>query len=479
MDRCASPAANWPDSKAGISWRPMRSRAATPGALPTRRDAVAPYADLHYTEMRPGSTPAVLFHPVGLYVTMRTPADARVAVHTAQGDFDFALSQTSDEVKPMLGGRATVVRVPTSEKLTTAEYEDDDPAIAALPDGGIAVAWVAYRDRAERILLREYRGGAWTADAGSDARARGYVPLLARGGWKPATCGRSGASATATRGICGRAEDILGLERGGKDRRRGHGYVSSRRGRPGRNRRRGVAEFSRRPERHLSARCAARADGRRKCASANRRPTIGSRRWPPVRMARPTWPGTPTIKRQLRYLISLVASGHTLAGASASPPARDFRRTPPWPWTARTAVGGLGRIRRELGQGPGLSDPDCRWPRRCISSARCGLAMWDGAAWLELRQQPSKAFPKTCARTAEHPQIAFDGEGTLTMLFRHWTRQQRRAPSAVPIDWENYLTRFDGAQWTAPQPLRAQPGLHRKVSSAGPRRAAAISGARG
>src|SRR5262249_9330787 len=119
--------------------------------------------DMHYTEMRPGSAPPVLFHAVGLYVTLRAASDARVAVHTAQGDFDFALSQVSDTLLPMLGGRATVVRVPTAAKLTGPEYQDDDPAIAALADGGVAVAWVAYRNRADRVLLREYRGGVWTA----------------------------------------------------------------------------------------------------------------------------------------------------------------------------------------------------------------------------------------------------------------------------------------------------------------------------
>ena len=129
----------------------------------TRRDAVAPYADLHYTEMRPGSVPSVLFHAVGVYVTLRSPAEVRVSVHTAQGDFDFALAEISEEVKPLLGGRATVVRVPTVQKLSETGYEDDDPAIVALPDGGFAVAWVAYKNRADRVLLREYRGGAWSS----------------------------------------------------------------------------------------------------------------------------------------------------------------------------------------------------------------------------------------------------------------------------------------------------------------------------
>src|SRR5262249_53680900 len=76
------------------------------------------------------------------------------------------------------------------------------------------------------------------------------------------------------------------------------------------------------------------------------------------------------------------------------------------------------------------------------------LAMWDGNAWMT----PRERFPASMRENAEHPQIVFDGEGSLTMLFRHWTRQNDRSIGS-PIDWENYLTRFDGAQWTAPEPL--------------------------
>ena len=43
------------------------------------------------------------------------------------------------------------------------------------------------------------------------------------------------------------------------------------------------------------------------------------------------------------------------------------------------------------------------------------------------------------------------------MLFRHWTRHNDRTIGS-PMDWENYLTRFDGAEWTAPQPLAHSAG---------------------
>src|SRR5260370_33337583 len=129
----------------------------------TRRDEVAPYADIHYTEMRPGEIPPVLFHPVGVFLTVRPGQFTRIAVETAQGNFDFALDDMQDIPVEMLGGRATVARVGSPEKLSTAEDEDDEPAIAALPDGTIAAAWVAYRNRADRVLLRVRANNAWSA----------------------------------------------------------------------------------------------------------------------------------------------------------------------------------------------------------------------------------------------------------------------------------------------------------------------------
>ena len=62
-----------------------------PGAwkCATRRDDVAPYADIHYTEMRPGSKPDVLFQPVGVFLTIHPAAATRVSIETAPGILRF------------------------------------------------------------------------------------------------------------------------------------------------------------------------------------------------------------------------------------------------------------------------------------------------------------------------------------------------------------------------------------------------------
>src|SRR5579885_3637168 len=120
----------------------------------TRRDAVEPFSDVHYTEMRPGSKPPVLFQPVGLYLTVQSNVDPRFAILTAQVQFDFLRSKIGGNPRSLLDGRVIVARVPTVEKLSDPAFEHDEAALAALPDGTLAAAWVAYRDRADRVLLR-------------------------------------------------------------------------------------------------------------------------------------------------------------------------------------------------------------------------------------------------------------------------------------------------------------------------------------
>src|SRR5260370_23060001 len=142
----------------------------------TRRDEVALYADIHYTEMRPGDKPEILFHPVGVFFTIRPGAATRVAVETAQGAFDFALDDIQDVPKAVLGGRVAIARVGSAEKLSTSEYEDDEPALAALPGGAIAAVGVAYRERADRVLLRTRFYNAWSAPEQLPAHPRHTAP---------------------------------------------------------------------------------------------------------------------------------------------------------------------------------------------------------------------------------------------------------------------------------------------------------------
>ncbi len=152
----------------------------------TRPDQVAPYADVHYTEMRPGAQPEPLFQPVGLWLTIEpgpgggstgalrgaaegaaaSAADVRVAMETNPGRFEFRLNDIGAAPAGFLGGRVEVRRAPAVEKLTTPVYEDDEPSLIAHRDGSLSVAWVAHRGApsgpADRVLLRTRRNEVWS-----------------------------------------------------------------------------------------------------------------------------------------------------------------------------------------------------------------------------------------------------------------------------------------------------------------------------
>src|SRR5437764_11277006 len=58
----------------------------------------------------------------------------------------------------------------TPDKLADAGSEVDQPAIAALPDGSIAAAWVSNRERTGRLLLRTRANNAWSGPEDATVR---------------------------------------------------------------------------------------------------------------------------------------------------------------------------------------------------------------------------------------------------------------------------------------------------------------------
>jgi hypothetical protein len=127
-----------------------------------RVDEVAPSSDPNYNELRGGEKPAPLYFPIGVYLTIEGLPTAHVSIHTTQGNFDFALDSISLEATPFLDRRAWISRVPSPEKITSSEFENDEPAAAVPPNGDLALAWVAYRDRKDRIFLRTRSQGSWS-----------------------------------------------------------------------------------------------------------------------------------------------------------------------------------------------------------------------------------------------------------------------------------------------------------------------------
>jgi hypothetical protein len=417
----------------------------------TRRDEILPFADFDYTEMAPGETPKVLYQPVGIYVTVSGPPESSVQVRTAQGNFEFGLASLRQEPTEFLNGRATVLDATAVQKLSTPQYEDDEPAVATLADGSVVASWVAYQNQADRVLLRTLRNGVWTeaeevtpkpADifrcsvvAGPGGglwafwsqRENDRWQIWGRekraGKWQPAepiaqtgsnTFHRAAASASGQIAVVwqsyrnGQSDIFLKV-------RSSEGSWSQ------------EARLSDSPANDWEPSVAMGADGAVHAAwdtYARGNYDVQFRTWR---------------DGNLSAVQNVTGSPNFQAHASVAVD-RENR-----PWVAWNE----GGVNWAKDQGFLIPTPlgtpihQERWIR---------VAMWDGKSWLEPKQKPGDGFPPAMRRNSEHPQIVFDGGGTLYMVFRHWTRQSSRTIGSA-IVWENYRTLFDGERWSTPDPI--------------------------
>jgi hypothetical protein len=411
-----------------------------------RRDQVAPYADIHYTEMRPGSEPPVLFHPVGVWIMVER--GARLAVETTQGNFEFQADEVASAQR-FLDGRVEVRPAATVEKLTEEDYEDDEPSIVAQRDGSLSVAWVAYRDRADRILVRTRRGGSWSAPeevtpqpadifrtaAAEDGEGNLWVfwserendqwHLRARqkknGQWQPALRLTDAGTNMFHRAASGGGRVFLVWQ----------------------SFREGQSDIYLRV--HESGRWS--AEVRVSDSSAND--------WEPAVAAAPdgtahiAWDGYDKgnydvhlrswREGRLSPIHAVTSSPRFEAHAAVAvdPQGR--------PWVGYDIAG------VNWGKDVGFLIPvPLAVPLH--KERDIGLAVLDGEQWREPKT-PFDAMPGN----AEHPQLAFDGRGGLNIIFRHWTRNYSRQIGS-PMCWENYLTRWESGRWSSPEPLNHSAG---------------------
>jgi hypothetical protein len=425
----------------------------------TREDAVAPYPDAHYTEMQPGSVPPVRHHPVGIYATIRSASDPRISIQTAQGSFDFALSAVAGEPRPFLDGRVTVARVPAVEKLSGPDFEDDEPSITALPGGRLAVAWVAYRDHADRVLLR-------TLDRGAGSDAEEVTPKTATIFRTALAQDKNGDLWVFWSQLDGDRWQIWARRRSGAAWQSAAPLVTA-----------GSSTF---------LRAAASADGSVFVAWQSYRggqsdiflkayregawsdevkiSESPANDWEPAIAAAPD--GTAYIAWDTydagNYDICFRSWRHGELSAL-----RRVTTGPQFQAHAGLAVDSQGRAwvawdesGVNWGKDQGFLIPT---PLAVPLHGRRNihLALWNGGAWLEPRQQPAPVSPDDLQANAEHPQMIFDGGGTLVMLFRRWTRRNDRTIGSL-INWDNYVTRFNGESWSTPLPLAHSMGAIEK-----------------
>jgi hypothetical protein len=112
--------------------------------------------------------------PNGIVAMVEAPADARIRVKTASGDFSFSLNQIAmGHPASFLEGEATVERLPPTVALTTQPGENDYPSLAADARGQLWACWISYQNRADSVWVSHRTASGWTPPeeiSGSDLK---------------------------------------------------------------------------------------------------------------------------------------------------------------------------------------------------------------------------------------------------------------------------------------------------------------------
>ena len=432
------------DSASGNSWHAA-----------VRIDEVAPFSDPNYTELRGGEKPAPLYFATGIYLTVEAPATARINVQTAQGKFDFALENISLKPTAFLNGRATVSRVPSPEKISSPEFENDEPATAILPNGDVEVAWVAYRDRQDRIFVRTRSRSAWS-EAQQVAAPTGGIfrcALVAtpsgdrwlfwtqRDGdlWNVWSRLRRGGQWQSPEKLTAMGSSNFIRAASAPDGSVHIAYQSFRNGQ---------SDIYLRSLRHSAWQPEVRISD----SPANDwEPAIATARDGSVFIAWDTYnKGNYDVCFRALHSGSLGPVEHITSSpkfhAHASVAADSQNR----PWLAWDESG----VNWAKDQGFLLPTP-LATPIHKQRSIR--VATKESGRWMEPLAAPRETFPEAMRENAEHPHLAFDAQDGLVLIFRHWTRRLARTIGS-PLQWENYLTRFNGSAWAVPQPIASSGG---------------------
>jgi hypothetical protein len=116
-------------------------------------------AGMHPNE-KPQPMPTA-FETIGVTIYLRGPASAELQIKVPKGEFSFRLLDVPETAGIFpYGAKVEVYRTPVIEKITTDAYENDYPSIASSGDKQW-VAWQAYKNESDVILLKERVRGTW------------------------------------------------------------------------------------------------------------------------------------------------------------------------------------------------------------------------------------------------------------------------------------------------------------------------------
>ena len=424
----------------------------------TREERIRGFPRVNYNEMSPAELPQTQYSPVGLFSVVDGDGSTRIRVRTEQGNFAFRLEDLASGSQPFLDGRVVASVTPTVSLLSDEQYEDDEPAVARVSNDGIAVAWVAYRERGDRVMLRMRSAGTWgdaqvvtpapadiwRASLASDGKGRLWVFWSQRDGTSWDLWGRllDGSSWSEPRKISGDGSNTFHRAASTGDGKVVVAWQSAR-GPAGQGQSDIWArvwdgawsdslQVSDSPANDWEPQVAGGPDGAAHIVwdsyhSGNY--DVYYRRYADGALGE-IEPVTSSPRFQAHANVAVAPDGT--------------------PWLAWDESG----VNWGKDQGY-LITPPLGVPLHQERSIQ--VVKRSGGSWTAPKAPLEPFYVYRLFPNFENPQLAFDGSGTLTMLFRHWTRQRAHSIGSRMV-WETFLTRFDGEGWTRPVPLAHSQG---------------------
>ena len=424
----------------------------------TREEQIRGFPRVNYNEMSPAVLPPTQYSPVGLFATVSGDESTSLRVRTKQGNFSFRLGDLAGGAKAFLDGRAVIGITPTVERLSSEEYEDDEAAATRVSEGVAAVAWVAYQDRGDRVLVRVRRDGVWEdaqevtpapgdvwrVSAAADGQGRLWVFWSQRDGTGWDLWGRmlDGGSWGEPRKISADGWNTFHRAASTRDGKVVVAWQSAQ----------GTAG---RAQTDIWMRV---WDG--SWGDAMRVSESQANDWEPQVAGGPdgqahvVWDSYQAGNYDVYYRSYANGTLGEIEQVTKSPRFQAHANvavaSDGTPWLAWDESG----VNWGKDQGY-LITPPLGVPLHQERSIQ--VVKRSGGSWSEPKSGLEPFYVYRLYPNFENPQLAFDGDGTLTMLFRHWTRQRAHSIGARMM-WETFLTRFDGNEWSSPVPIAHSQG---------------------
>ncbi len=100
--------------------------------------------------------------PIGVLVYLDAPPEATATIKIPAGEFQVKLSELKfGQRVRRLEGLALVQRIPISDRLTAGPAMHDYASLALAADGDLYVAWLAWEPDADQVLARRRHQGQW------------------------------------------------------------------------------------------------------------------------------------------------------------------------------------------------------------------------------------------------------------------------------------------------------------------------------